>query len=91
MPIEEAALAEQITLLRIGIAKLETKIDNLTQLDTKIDIVAKVADSAADSSASAHKRINDMVVTIRWIIGLSVPTIGLILTMASILYSILKK
>jgi hypothetical protein len=57
---ETKLLTEQITGVRVDLARLETKLDAIKDLNKKVDAVDDLAKEALQSTRSAHKRLDSL-------------------------------
>lgn len=86
----EPDISEQITLLRIDVGKVMTKLDILQALDTKVDAVGTVAYRADQSASSAHKRVDDMQLAQKWMLGIFLTGLGVMIGALGLLWNIMR-
>ncbi|MEK8132360.1 hypothetical protein WMW72_31125 [Paenibacillus filicis] len=61
MTIDETKkLSEQLTGVRLDLARLETKLDAIKDLNKKVETIEDIAKEALQSTRSAHKRLEDI-------------------------------
>lgn len=53
-------MSEQLTGVRLDLARLETKLDGIKDLNKRVEDVDDKAKEALQSTRSAHKRLDDL-------------------------------
>ncbi|SDD29332.1 Haemolysin XhlA [Paenibacillus sp. UNCCL117] len=67
MPVDDIKmLTEQMTGVRLDLARLETKLDAIKDLSKKVEEIDDLAKEAMQSTKAAHKRLDMIDKVINW-------------------------
>jgi hypothetical protein len=80
---------KEMTEVRLQLREVLTLMRELADHSRRIELLEKLATDTANSSRSAHHRLNDMQATQRWLIGLTVTMVGTGIACATLLIKII--
>lgn len=89
-PCEELKdTTKELTEVRLQLREVVTIMKEMADHSRRLGDLEKLMTDTANSSRSAHHRLNDMQATQRWLIGLTVTMVGTGIACATLLIKII--